>query len=125
MSQQATIRGRNPQKVEAKRQELKFIQPDFEGPYDLLIDATPIAGDKYWQEAPGLKSLLPELKVVFCHNMPENNYWALYCRENKMQFIGGHLMYKAQLIKQYQLLLGSITNPEILKPERIAEAWQL
>lgn len=79
-----TIIGRSAQKVEEKRKELGIENiPHFGGPYDLLIDATPISSTPDFLNAFKFEELLNGCKVVFCHNMPERddktNYLRAYC----------------------------------------------
>ncbi|RUA34425.1 MAG: shikimate dehydrogenase, partial [Bacteroidetes bacterium] len=71
----------------------------------------------------GFAELLENCKMLFSHNMPEKdnqpNYLKSYCEENNIEFIPGSAMYKAQLIRQYQLFLGGISE------EKIIESWNL
>ncbi|GAA4824661.1 shikimate dehydrogenase [Algivirga pacifica] len=128
MGIEVTIVGRNPEKVAAKRKALGIDHiPHFEGPYDLVVDATPVSSDPDFLKAEGLKELLQGSKMVFCHNMPEKdgktNYLQAYCEAEGKFFIPGNAMYKGQLIKQYQLFLqqeqkangGEVSEEDIIK----------
>ncbi|MBP1619001.1 MAG: Shikimate dehydrogenase substrate binding domain protein [Bacteroidetes bacterium] len=106
----ATMAGRDPKRVAEKRRQLGIEQyPDFGGPYDLVVDATPVSSEPDFLNSAGLSSLLDGCKMVFCHNMPEKddktNYLERYCQEKQLYFIPGKWMYNAQLAKQYRLLL--------------------
>jgi len=115
--------GRNPEKVKAKKDDLGITTEDFNGPYDLVVDATPISSQPDFWEATGFKNLLKNCKMLFSHNMPEKdnkpNYLKSYCLENNIEFIPGSAMYKAQLVRQYQLFIGDISS------EAIIENWKL
>jgi len=117
------LTGRNPEKVKAKKDDLGITTEDFNGPYDLVVDATPISSQPNFLEATGFKNLLKNCKMLFSHNMPEKdnrpNYLKSYCLENNIEFIPGSSMYKAQLIRQYQLFIGDISS------EAIIENWKL
>lgn len=117
------LTGRNPEKVKAKKEDLGIREKDFEGPYDLVVDATPISSNPNFMKAKGFAELLENCKMLFSHNMPEKdnqpNYLKSYCEENNIEFIPGSDMYKAQLIRQYQLFLGDISE------EKIIESWNL
>jgi shikimate dehydrogenase len=120
---QVMMTGRNPQKVTAKKDGLGINSKDFQGPYDLVVDATPISSQADFLKARGFAGLLQECKMLFCHNMPEKdnerNFLKTYCEENKIEFVPGSSMYKAQLIRQYQLFIGDISE------DRIIENWNL
>lgn len=120
---QVMMTGRNLEKVNAKKTDLKTTDKDFSAPYDLVVDATPISSQRDFLGAKGFKNLLTNCKMLFCHNMPEKdnkpNYLKAYCDETNIEFIPGSAMYKAQLIQQYQLLLNDVSQ------EAIIEAWQL
>jgi shikimate dehydrogenase len=110
MGIRVTIVGRNDQKVKDKRKELGIESiPHFDGPYDLLVDATPISSTPDFLQAFKLDELLKGCKMVFCHNMPERdgkpNYLQAYCNELGIFFIPGSQMYSGQLVKQYGLIL--------------------
>jgi shikimate dehydrogenase len=115
--------GRNPEKVKAKKHDLGINDEDFNGPYDLVVDATPISSNPDFIEAKGFAQLLEGCTMLFSHNMPEKdnqpNYLKSYCEENNIEFIPGSAMYKAQLIRQYQLFIGDISE------EKIIESWNL
>lgn len=113
------LTGRNLEKVKAKKDTLEIKEEDFNGPYDLLVDATPISSNPDFMEAKGFAELLGNCKMLFSHNMPEKdnkpNYLQSYCEENHIEFIPGSSMYKAQLIRQYQLFIGNISEEEIIE----------
>jgi shikimate dehydrogenase len=120
---QVMITGRSPEKVKAKKHDLGIASEDFIGPYDLVVDATPISSQADFLEAEGFANLLQGCKMLFCHNMPEKdnkqNYLEKYCEENNIEFIPGSAMYKAQLVRQYQLFIGNISSDVII------ENWKL
>jgi shikimate dehydrogenase len=112
-----TLRGRDPQRVMEKKKQLGIqLQEDFEGPYDLVVDATPISSDPNFLAASGFSSLLVGAKMLFCHNMPEKdskfNYLEKYCAEHHLFYIPGKWMYNAQLAKQYRLLFEAFTKKD-------------
>jgi len=115
--------GRNPEKVKAKKDDLGIQSEDFDGPYDLVVDATPVSSQADFLEAEGFAHLLQGCKMLFCHNMPEKdnkpNFLKSYCEENNIEFIPGSAMYRSQLIRQYQLFLG------IISEDKITECWNL
>ncbi|MGM0579048.1 MAG: shikimate dehydrogenase family protein [Bacteroidota bacterium] len=117
------LTGRNPEKVKAKKVDLGITDKDFSGPYDLVVDATPISSNPNFMEAKGFSELLENCKMLFSHNMPEKdnqpNYLKSYCEEKNIEFIPGSSMYKSQLIRQYQLFIGNISEGEII------ESWNL
>ncbi|ADR21113.1 shikimate 5-dehydrogenase [Marivirga tractuosa] len=117
------LTGRNPEKVKAKKEDLGIEDDEISAPYDLIVDATPISSQPNFLEAKGFSELLNNCKMLFCHNMPEKdnkpNYLKSYCEENNIEFIPGSAMYKAQLIRQYQLFIGDISA------EAIIEKWHL
>ena len=118
--------GRNKERVQQKREDLGISEiSDFEGPYDLIVDATPVASDpKFLTNAPGLSHILKESKIVFCHSMPEKdnktNYLEEYCKGNNIYFIPGKLMYISQLVKQFALYFEDMEITE----EEILSAWE-
>lgn len=116
---QVMMTGRNHEKVKAKKADLGIRSEDFDGPYDLVVDATPISSQADFLEAEGFANLLQGCKMLFCHNMPEKdnkqNYLKSYCEENNIEFIPGSAMYKAQLVRQYQLFIGDISAEAIIK----------
>jgi shikimate dehydrogenase len=124
---QATMAGRDAKRVAEKKKQLGIEHyADFAGPYDLVVDATPVSSEPDFLNSTGLSSLLDGCKMVFCHNMPEKdnktNYLEKYCLEKHLYFIPGKWMYNAQLAKQYRLLLegyiktdgSSITEKDVL-----------
>ncbi|MGJ3233547.1 shikimate dehydrogenase family protein [Marivirga sp.] len=117
------LTGRNPEKVKSKKEDLGITEEDFSGSYDLVVDATPISSDQNFLEAKGFAELLNNCKMLFSHNMPEKdnkpNYLKSYCEDNHIEFIPGSEMYKAQLIRQYQLFIGDVSE------EKIIENWNL
>ena len=125
----ATFVGRNAERVEAKKLELGLEnEKHFEGPYDLLVDATPISSNADFLEAPYFKEILENCKLVFCHNMPEKdgkeNHLQAYCKRETIDYIPGKLMYKGQLLKQYrELLQGFETQGRKINDQDIIDAW--
>ncbi|WP_375578468.1 shikimate dehydrogenase [Marivirga tractuosa] len=117
------LTGRNPEKVKAKKEDLGIEADEISAPYDLIVDATPISSQPNFLEAKGFSELLSNCKMLFCHNMPEKdnkpNFLKSYCEENNIEFIPGSAMYKAQLVRQYQLFIGDISA------EAIIENWNL
>ncbi len=114
---QATIVGRNPQRVQQKLKELGINSlPPLSPPFDLVVDATSISSSPDFLQAPYFQSLLEGCKMVFCHNMPEKdgnvNYLAKYCEDEQLPFIAGRYMYEAQHIKQYALLLEGLKDEQ-------------
>jgi len=127
-----TIVGRNMQKVARKKHELGIDNiPHFEGPYNLVVDATPISSSPKIGDNQQFLDLVDNCEIVFCHNMPEKdhktNYLLKYCNDNNIFYIAGKDMYVAQLIKQYNLYFEGITNGngEIITEEDIIQAWDL
>ncbi len=120
---QVMMTGRNSEKVKVKKNDLGIVSKDFKGPYDLVVDATPISSNPDFMTVKGFAELLDNCKILFCHNMPEKdnkvNYLKSYCEESGIEFIPGSAMYKAQLIRQYQLFIGNISEKEII------ENWDL
>jgi shikimate dehydrogenase len=117
------LTGRNPEKVKAKKEDLGIEDDEISAPYDLIVDATPISSQPNFLETKGFSELLSNCKMLFCHNMPEKdnkpNFLKSYCEENNIEFIPGSAMYKAQLVRQYQLFIGDISA------EAIIENWNL
>jgi len=117
------LTGRNPEKVNAKKEDLGIEDDEISAPYDLIVDATPISSQPNFLDAKGISELLINCKMLFSHNMPEKdnkpNYLKSYCEENNIEFIPGSDMYKAQLVRQYQLFIGDISA------EAIIEKWNL
>lgn len=133
MGIRTTMVGRNPELVAKKKEELG-IDPEshFDGPYDLLVDATPISSTPDFLTATGFEELVKGCKAVFCHNMPEKdgkaNYLLEYCNRAEIFYIPGKWMHTAQLIKQYALFLDGYTQPGSVTPiceQNIIEAWGL
>jgi shikimate dehydrogenase len=127
-----TIVGRDSQRVWEKRKQLGIDHiSHFDGPYDLVVDATPISSNSDFLNAPGLSELLGNCKMVFCHNMPEKenkiNYMEKYCLENKLYFIPGKWMYNAQLAKQYRLLFEGYYKPNgsPISEQDVMETWKV
>ena len=127
-----TMVGRDPARVLEKKKQLGIEHAaHFEGPYDLVVDATPISSNPDFLNAPGLSVLLDGCKMVFCHNMPEKdnkiNYLEQYCAENKLYFIPGKWMYNAQLAKQYRLIFEGYNKPDgsPISEQDILETWKV
>jgi len=127
-----TMAGRNPERVLEKKKQLGLEHvADFDGPYDLIVDATPISSDPDFLDAPGLPKLLHGCKMVFSHNMPEKdnktNYFEKYCVDNNLYFIPGKWMYNAQLAKQYRLLFEGYTKQDgsPVSEQDILETWKV
>lgn len=108
-----TMTGRNPEKVATKMDQLQLDR--FEGPYDLVINATPASSENI-ENARRLLGTLKGCQAVFDHNMPEKdgktNYLREYCNTNGLYFMPGKDMYVAQMIKQWKLFL-EISEDEI------------
>lgn len=128
-----TMVGRNHEKVMKKRIELGIENiPHFDGPYDLIVDATPISSESNFLDANGFSEILNGCKMVFCHNMPEKdgktNYLMEYCNKKKIDFIPGKWMYNSQLTKQYELYFEGYSKPNTkskITEEEIKAAWNL
>lgn len=115
MGIRVTITGRDPEKLARKKTALGIGQEDyFQGPWDLLVDATPVSSEADFLKSEGLECILKNCKMVFCHNMPERekktNYLKVWCEENKIPFIPGKWMHEAQQLKQYSLFLEGYTK---------------
>ena len=129
----ATIVGRNQERVLEKKKDLGIEHiAHFEGPYDLVVDATPVSADPNFLDAVGLSEILAGCKMVFCHNMPEKdnkpNYLKEYCSEQNIHFIPGKWMYNAQLIKQYELYFEGYAISDGSTPvteKDIIDSWEL
>ncbi|MED7819730.1 MULTISPECIES: shikimate dehydrogenase family protein [unclassified Francisella] len=124
-----TIIGRNAEKVAQKRKELGIENiPHFEGPYDLVVDATPISSSPDLEQNSQFMYLVKNAKIVFCHAMPEKdnkkNHLLEYCNKNNIFYISGEDMYIAQLIKQYMIYFENL-NQKKISEEDIIEAWNL
>jgi shikimate dehydrogenase len=129
---QVTMVGRDPERVQEKKKQLGLeYLADFKGPYDLVVDATPISSSPDFLNAKGLSELLDGCKMVFCHNMPEKdnktNYLEQYCMEKELYFIPGKWMYNAQLAKQYRLLFEGYTKPDgsPISEEDVLTTWKV
>lgn len=125
-----TIIGRDPAKVAQKRKELGIENiPHFEGPYDLVVDATPISSSPNLEQNTQFINLLKDTKIVFCHSMPEKdkhkNYLLEYCNKNNIFYIAGDDMYIAQLIKQYMLYFKNLKLNKKITEQDIINAWGL
>jgi len=127
-----TMTGRDQQRVLEKKKQLGLEHlDDFAGPYDLVVDATPVSSNPDFLDAPGLSGLLGGCKMVFCHNMPEKdnktNYLEKYCVENMLYFIPGKWMYNAQLAKQYRLLFEGYTKTDgsPISEQDILDTWKV
>lgn len=115
MGIRVTITGRDPEKLARKKTALGIEPEDhFEGPWDLLVEATPVSSESDFLKSEGLEDILTKCKMVFCHNMPERemkpNYLKVWCEENKIPFIPGKWMHEAQQLKQYSLFLEGYTK---------------
>ncbi|WP_150467063.1 shikimate dehydrogenase family protein [Francisella sp. SYW-9] len=124
-----TIIGRNAEKVVQKRKELGIKNiPHFEGPYDLVVDATPISSSPNLEQNTQFIDLVKNAKIVFCHAMPEKdnkkNHLLEYCNKNNIFYISGEDMYIAQLIKQYMIYFKNL-NQKKISEEDIITAWNL
>jgi len=127
-----TMVGRDPERVQEKKKKLGLEHvAHFEGPYDLVVDATPVSSNPDFLHATGLSDLLSGCKMVFCHNMPEKdnkiNYLEQYCVANKLYFIPGKWMYNAQLAKQYRLLFEGYTKPDgsPVSEQDVLDTWKV
>lgn len=124
-----TIVGRSAEKVVQKRKELGIENiPHFEGPYDLVVDATPISSSPELEQNTQFIDLVKNAKIVFCHAMPEKdnkkNYLLEYCNKNDIFYISGEDMYINQLIKQYMIYFENLNQKKITE-EDIIKAWDL
>ena len=124
-----TMTGRNAERVKPKMEELQLKK--FEGPYDLVVNATQVSSTDI-DNVPSLLDVLSGCKMVFDHNMPEKdertNYLKEYCDSNGIYFIPGKDMYVPQMIKQWKLFLdGADCKGCQLKvtEENIAKTWEL
>jgi shikimate dehydrogenase len=108
---QVTMIGRNPKHVKDKMRKLKLSH--FDGPYDLLVNATPISPNPL-PKAINLLDALEGVKMVFDHDMPEKdgkkNYLEAHCKKNKIYFAPGRSMYVPQMIKQWRLFLDGYVD---------------
>jgi len=125
--------GRNKEHVLKKKLELGIDKiSHFNGPYDLVVDATPISSDPlFLKNAVGFSELIKNCKMVFSHNMPElngkKNYLEEYCYKQNIQFVPGKKMYVSQLIKQFGFFLEGYTKKDgtSITEKDIADAWKL
>ena len=125
------IVGRNPNKVLQKRNELGInddVDPHFDGPYDLVIDATPIAFETTLPEQ--FTKICQTAKLVFCHSMPEKdgkstNSVETYCNANGIAFIPGAWMHTGQMIKQYSLYFAEEETSKKITEQDICDTWNL
>jgi len=129
MGMEVTMTGRNKEHVEMKMDELGIIH--FDGPYDLVVNATQ-ASSANLSDATNLLDILEGCQMVFDHNMPEKdagtNYLLEYCRSTGIHFIPGKDMYVHQMIKQWKLFLDNIDmNGSLLRisEDEIANLWKL
>ncbi len=124
-----TMTGRNTERVSNKRKELGITH--FEGPYDLIVNATPISYNPI-EDAVGLTDLLNGSKIVFDHNMPEKfdkkNLLHEYCIHKDIFFIPGKEMYIPQMIKQWGLFFDGLiksTGEHWAIESEITDIWNL
>ncbi len=127
-----SMTGRDQKRVQEKKKQLGLEHiADFDGPYNLVVDATPVSSNPDFLEATGLSKLLDSCKMVFSHNMPEKdnktNYLEKYCADKKLYFIPGKWMYNAQLAKQYRLLFEGCHKPDgsPISEQDILETWKV
>ncbi|MGL1900766.1 MAG: hypothetical protein OCC49_01430 [Fibrobacterales bacterium] len=106
---EVTMAGRSKERV-AKKMSALDLTP-FEGPYDLVVSATP-ASSRALVEAKGLLPLLKTTQLVFDHNMPEKdggkNSIKEFCAQQRIEFIPGGEMYVPQLVNQWDIFLGGL-----------------
>jgi shikimate dehydrogenase len=122
--------GRNLEHVSHKMQELGLKGTS--GPYDLVINATPVSSSPI-EQAEGLPPLLKTAKLVFDHSMPElnnkTNYLEEYCQKHGLSFIPGKDMYTPQLATQWKLFLDGVESVEgkttSITEDDIKKAWKL
>jgi shikimate dehydrogenase len=126
---EVTMSGRNQERVDKKMRDLRLT--NFDGPYDLVVNATPSSSSRL-EEATGFLDALKDCKMVFDHNMPEKdakkNYLQEYCDSNDIYFIPGKDMYIPQMIKQWKLFLDGVDNngnPLTITEDDIAKFWEL
>lgn len=131
MGIRVSITGRNEEKLFRKKIALGIKPHDaFEGPWDLMVDATPVSSEADFLRSEGLKEILNHCKMVFCHNMPEKemktNYLKTWCEEKDVYFIPGKWMHEAQLLKQYCLFFEGYTKADgtQITEKDIAAAWE-
>jgi len=124
-----TMSGRNKEHVDKKMDELGLVH--FEGPYDLVVNATQASSGSL-SDADNLLDILSVCKMVFDHNMPEKdgkrNYLLEHCKVSEIHFIPGKDMYVPQMIKQWKLFLDGTENGGNLfhiSETDIAGFWEL
>ena len=130
MGIQVTMTGRNQKRVQDKMQALGL--DFFKGPYDLVVNATPISTFPM-DQVTELTEVLRHCKMVFDHNMPEKdhqfNYLKSYAQENNLYFIPGQDMYIPQMIKQWTLFLNGALkasgSPMDISEEDIRKHWNI
>jgi len=129
LGMEVTMTGRNKEHVEMKMTELGIIH--FDGPYDLVVNATQ-ASSANLSDATNLLDILEGCQMVFDHNMPEKdagtNYLHEYCKVSGIHFIPGKDMYVPQMIKQWKLFLDNIDingNHLRISEAEIASLWKL
>lgn len=108
-----TMTGRNLERVKARTSQLHLAP--LNGPFDLVINATPASSNQL-ENAAGLLDVLKGSKVVFDHNMPEKdgnlNYLKMFCDDNNINFIHGKDMYVAQMMRQWSLFLDGFSDSD-------------
>lgn len=134
--------GRNPAKVVQKRSDLGIQDeqdpPYFAGPYDLVVDATPLASQPSSAWPGPFRTMCAEAKIVFCHAMPEPphiNYLQQFCQHHHVAYIPGSWMHVAQMVKQYSLYFAQEKDKEVddddtiprttITEEDICATWNL
>ncbi|MCG8523205.1 MAG: hypothetical protein MI744_13465 [Pseudomonadales bacterium] len=130
MGIKVTMAGRNQERVNKKMEELNLEY--FAGPYDLVVNATPLSAHPL-EQAAGFLDVLKGCKMVFDHNMPEKdnktNYIKEYCQGTDIHFIPGHDMYVPQMIQQWMLFLNgandNLNNKLNITERDIEKAWSL
>ena len=137
-----TMVGRNSEKVTVKKHALGIADSEhFGGPYDLVVDATPVSGDQNrfenavfhnpsTGEANPLSDLLNSAQIIFSHNMPEKdgnpNYLQAHAEQKEIYFIPGKWMYVKQMVMQFGLYLDGLVKPDgtpWATEADIIEAW--
>lgn len=129
MGVKTTMAGRNENRVTSKMTELGLTK--FAGPYDLVVNATPLSSFPL-EKAESFLDILKGCKMVFDHNMPEKdnkvNYLEDYCVANDIHFITGYDMYVPQMIKQWMLFLNvedQSNGHGLVSEEEIIDCWHL
>ena len=129
LGMEVTMTGRNKEHVDRKMGELGLAH--FDGPYDLVVNATQASSGSL-TDADNLLNTLSGCKMVFDHNMPEKdgkrNYLLEHCKVSEIHFIPGKDMYVPQMIKQWKLFLDGTENDvnrfQISETD-VAGFWQL